>query len=229
MAATLNFSVQAPSEHSMLRTQVYQYLRAELVSGNLKPGAFLSMNALMKELNLSRTPLRDALLQLQSEGFVSFLPQRGIKVVELDQQDIENLYEILGALESRVYVSTAPSITPDHVKQMREINRQMADNMSDEQIYIYADLNVAFHKVYISLSPNLPLRNLIENVRQRLFVFGKKDWSPEMRKLNHSEHMEFMELIETGTPVETADYLRDVHCNYQILKDAENRQPNGGR
>ena len=44
-----------------------------------------------------------------------------------------------------------------------------------------------------------------------------------MRELNHSEHMEFLELVEKGIPVEAADYLRDIHCNFQILKDAENK------
>jgi len=62
----------------------------------------VSMNELMSNLGISRTPLRDALLQLHNEGFVTFLPQRGIRINELSPQDIEDLYEILGALDSRV-------------------------------------------------------------------------------------------------------------------------------
>ena len=55
---------------SLLRTQVYEYLRNELKAENLKPGMFISMNLVMKNLGISRTPLRDALLQLQTEGDV---------------------------------------------------------------------------------------------------------------------------------------------------------------
>ena len=61
---------------SLLRTQVYEYLRLELKEENLKPGMSVSMNEIMTHLGISRTPLRDALLQLQNEGFVTFLPQR---------------------------------------------------------------------------------------------------------------------------------------------------------
>ena len=63
------------SGHQLLRAQVYEYLRNELKAENLKPGMFVSMNLIMKNLGIGRTPLRDALLQLQTEGFVTFLPQ----------------------------------------------------------------------------------------------------------------------------------------------------------
>ncbi len=208
-------------DHRLLRTEVYSYLRSEVVAGNLKPGMFISMNKLMKTLEISRTPLRDALLQLQSEGFVKFLPQRGIQITELAQIDIENLYEILGALESQILVSVFSKLTPEMIEKMTHINQEMLDNMLDENINNYFDLNVAFHGVYISISTNAPLRSLIENVRQRLFVFGKKDWSPKMRELNHSEHLELLSLLKKGNAIQSADYLRDVHCNYQILRDAE--------
>ena len=89
----------------LLRTQVYEFLRNELKEEKLKPGKFISINQLMTELGISRTPLRDALLVLQTEGFVTFLPHRGIRINELSQQDIEDLYEMLGALNSRALLS----------------------------------------------------------------------------------------------------------------------------
>ncbi len=210
------------SEHRLLRTEVYEYLRSELQTGNLKPGMFISMNVLMKKLNISRTPLRDALLQLQGEGFVSFLPQRGIRINQLSPKDIENLYEILGALESRVLLSVFDKIDAGMIEEMKLINRKLEKTIANDDLNAYAELNVAFHNVYIAKSSNLPLCNMIQIVRQRLFVFGKKDWSLKMRELNHSEHNEFLKILETGDPIKTADYLRDVHCNYQILRDAEN-------
>ena len=220
--ATLGIGNTGLSDHRLLRTEVYEYLRTELIAGNLKPGMFISMSKLMKTLGISRTPLRDALLQLQSEGFVSFLPQRGIQITELSQNDIENLYEILGALESQILVSVFDRVTPEIIEEMTWKNREVVANIADEKINEYFDLNVAFHSIYISMSTNAPLRNLIETVRQRLFVFGKKDWSRKMRELNHSEHLEFLSLLERGDAILSADYLRDYHCNYQILKDAEN-------
>jgi DNA-binding GntR family transcriptional regulator len=225
LETTLDFNESSSTGHSLLRTQVYKYMRTELIEGNLKPGMSVSMNMLMKKLDISRTPLRDALLQLQSEGFVSFLPQRGIKINELNQQDIENLYEILGALESTILISVYKKLTNKKIEQMRRLNQEMYKCMSDSKIYKYADFNVAFHNVYISMSKNKPLRSLIEIVRQRLFVFGKKDWSPKMRELNYTEHIEFLDILKEGNAISAGDFLRDVHCNYQILKEAEAKLP----
>ena len=200
------------SSGSLLRPQVYEYLRNELKEGNLKPGMFVSINQIMKNLDLSRTPLRDALLQLQTEGFVTFLPQRGIRINELSQQDIEDMYEILGALDSRVLLSVYPRIGTPEIKKMKRLNQQMLGKISDFNFNRYWDLNTAFHNTYLNLSSNVPVLKQINIIRQRMFEFGKKDWSRKMREMNHAEHLTMIELFEEGNDVQAADYMRDVHC-----------------
>jgi DNA-binding GntR family transcriptional regulator len=197
---------------SLLRTQVYEYLRNELKAENLKPGMFISMNLIMKNLGISRTPLRDALLQLQTEGFVTFLPQRGIRINELSQQDIEDLYEMLGALDSRVLLAVFDKIGSFEIKKMKTLNHEMRKNISGSTFVRYWDLNTDFHNVYLNLSSNRPILNQIIIIRQRLFEFGKKDWIRKMREMNHGEHLIMIEMIEKGDAVQAADYMRDVHC-----------------
>ena len=197
---------------SLLRSQVYEYLRNELKEGNLKPGMFVSINQIMKNLDLSRTPLRDALLQLQTEGFVTFLPQRGLRINELSQQDIEDMYEMLGALDSRVLLSVFPRVGSAEIDTMKALNQRMMENLSDVSFNRYWDLNTAFHHTYLNLSSNKPILNQIHIIRQRLFEFGKKDWSRKMREMNYAEHQTMIELFEKGEAVEAADYMRDVHC-----------------
>jgi len=200
------------SSGSLLRSQVYEYLRHELKEGKLKPGIFVSINQIMKNLDLSRTPLRDALLQLQTEGFVTFLPQRGIRINELSQQDIEDMYEMLGALDSRVLLSVFPRIGTPEIKKMIRLNQQMLGKISDFNFNRYWDLNTAFHNTYLNLSSNVPVLKQINIIRQRMFEFGKKDWSRKMREMNHAEHLTMIELFEKGKAIEAADYMRDVHC-----------------
>lgn len=207
--STLNYS---DSFGSLLRLQVYEYLRNELKEGNLKPGMFVSINQLMKNLGLSRTPLRDALLQLQTEGFVTFLPQRGIKINELSQQDIEYMYEMLGALDSRVLLSVFPFVGTTEIGNMKKLNQEMLENISDSKFSSYWDFNTAFHNTYLNLSSNKPILHQINIIRQRLFEFGKKDWSRKMREMNYSEHRTVIKLFEKGNPIEAADFMRDVHC-----------------
>jgi DNA-binding GntR family transcriptional regulator len=200
------------SGHQLLRAQVYEYLRNELKAENLKPGMFVSMNLIMKNLGISRTPLRDALLQLQTEGFVTFLPQRGIRINELSQQDIEDMYEMLGALDSRALLSVFEKIGPAEIEKMKKLNIEMLENISETKFTQYWDLNTEFHNVYLSLSSNAPILKQINIIRQRLFEFGKKDWSRKMREMNYSEHLTIIELIENSDAIKAADFMRDVHC-----------------
>ena len=200
------------SGHQLLRTQVYEYLRKELKEERLNPGMFVSINQIIKKMGISRTPLRDALLQLQTEGFVTFLPQRGIRINELTQQDIEDMYEMLGALDSRILLSVFNKLGSREMGQMKEINQDMHANMSEDRFYQYWDLNTAFHHVYLDLSANAPILRQLNIIRQRLFEFGKKDWSMKMREMNYNEHLEMIELIEKGEAVKAADFMRDVHC-----------------
>jgi DNA-binding GntR family transcriptional regulator len=196
----------------LLRMQVYEYLRSELKRENLKPGMFVSMSQMMRRLGISRTPLRDALLQLQTEGFVTFLPQRGVRINELSQQDIEDLYEILGALDSRALLSVFEKLTASHVRRMVRLNLRMVENINETNFNHYWDLNTEFHHVYLDLSTNMPLVNHLKIVRQRLFEFGKKDWSRKVRQMNYEEHLQLIEMAEKRDPVGAADFLRDVHC-----------------
>ena len=211
MATSPNMTM-SNSSHSLLRSQVYDHLRKELKEGYLKPGMFISISQIMKPLGLSRTPLRDALLQLQSEGFVTFLPQRGIRINKLSQQDIEDLYEMLGALDSRVLLAVFPRIGKSELKRMKKTNQQMMEDMSDASFNRYWDLNTAFHNTYLNLSSNKPILRNINIIRQRLFEFGKKDWGKKMREMNYNEHLTMIRHFEEGIAVEAADYMRDVHC-----------------
>jgi len=170
------------------------------------------MNQLMKNLGISRTPLRDALLQLQTEGFGTFLPQLGIGIIKLTQQDIEYMNEMLGALDSRLLLAVFEKLGSAEIEQMKTINQEMHTKMSEDQFYQYWELNTAFHHVYLDLSSNGIILNQLNIIRQRLFEFGKKDWSSTMREMNYNEHLEMIELIQKGKAVQAADFMRDVHC-----------------
>ncbi len=201
------------SNFQLLRTQVYEHLREELKKQNLKPGMFVTINQLSKKLGINRTPLRDALLQLQVEGFVTFLPQRGIQINELSHKDLEDIYEILGALDARAMLSVFDQITPEHISKMKQINEEMYQSASHEELHRYFDLNTAFHNVYLDLSTNQMLLSQVNIIRQRLFDFGAKGtWIDKVRTLNYEEHLKFIELIEKGDARFVSDFLIETHC-----------------
>ncbi|MCP4694043.1 MAG: GntR family transcriptional regulator [Desulfobacterales bacterium] len=200
------------SSPQLLRTRVYEHLREQLKNENLKPGMFISINQLIENLGLSRTPVRDALLQLQTEGFVTFLPQRGIRINELTAKDIDNIYEMLGGLDSRALLSVFPRIGPDEIDEMKRINEEMHRAIPGEDLNEYFHLNTDFHSVYLNLSTNLELLNHVNILRQRLFEFGKSEIMKKIVELNYREHLTMIQLIEAGKAKEAANYMRDVHC-----------------
>ena len=123
----------------LLRQQVYEYLRKKLKSDTLKPGNTVRIKQLSEELGISRTPLRDALLQLQTEGFVTFLPQRGILINKVSEIDIQNFYEVLGALDSRGLLTVFACIGPQEVEKMSALNEDMFQQVGNEAYYEYCE------------------------------------------------------------------------------------------
>jgi DNA-binding GntR family transcriptional regulator len=199
--------------NQLLRQQVYEHLRRELKSEKLKPGNTVRINQLGEALGISRTPLRDALLQLQAEGFVTFLPQRGILINELSEKEIKDIYEMLGALDSRGLLSVFSRIGNDEIHQMKAINDEMFLQVKNQAYYEYFDLNTAFHNIYLNLSDNMLLLNQLNILRQRLFDFVTNgEWINTVQVLNYQEHLKLIELIEAGNANITADFIRDVHC-----------------
>ena len=190
---------------------MYEYLREAFRTGAIRRGEFISINQMVQELSMSRTPLRDALLQLQAEDFVTFLPQRGIRINDITDQDLVDIYEMLGALDSRILLAVFDRIGSREIEQMKQINAEMGRNLEEQNFPRYWNLNTAFHNVYLNLSDNELILNHINIIRQRLFEFGKKDWSLRRKHVIHKEHLTLVELIEKGDAVSAANFMRDQH------------------
>jgi DNA-binding GntR family transcriptional regulator len=210
----MDFNLHKPLDTQyLLRAQVYEYLREELKSKRMEPGKFISMNQVMKELEISRTPLRDALLQLQAEGFVTFYPQRGILINKLSEKDIYDMYEMLGALDSTLFLRVFDQIGDREINRMKEINEEMISTVKNEQLNLYFSLNTQFHNEYLKLSTNKYALDQINILRQRLFDFGKQgDWIDSIRKLNYDEHIILIGHLEKGNVKKATEFIRDVHC-----------------
>jgi len=94
-----------------LKELVYEYLRDQMRSGDLLPGPMIDMNETAERLGVSKTPLRDALIQLDMEGFVSILPRRGVIVNPLTLKDIQQYYEMTAPWRAPRCCSVFPLLT----------------------------------------------------------------------------------------------------------------------
>ena len=202
-----------------LKDQVYDYLREQMELGEIRPGAVINMDDTSRELGVSRTPLRDALLQLEVENFVSILPRRGVVVNVLTLKDIKSYYEILGALESAALLSCFKRIKKTGIKKMKVLNDRMAQAISGDDFNSYYQNNLKFHNVFLDLCANDLLKKMVNNLKQKLYDFPRqqgfvKEWEEESIK----EHQELVDLIEKGKSQEASSYIRDVHWSYAVQK-----------
>jgi len=198
-----------------LREEVYEHLRTLMNEGRLRPGRFLNLNALAEEIGISRTPLRDALLRLECEGFVEILNRRGVRVKELTLESIRDIYGILGGLESAALRSVADQITPELVERMDQLNREMSEALDRSDFAGFYEANLAFHDAYLSLSSNEGMAHWIHILKHRLYDFPRLEgFVPEWERESVREHQELVRLLDEGKVVEGADFLRDVHWSF---------------
>lgn len=198
-----------------LRETVYEHLRMLMNQGRLRPGNNLDLNALEKEIGISRTPLRDALLRLECEGFVEIHNRKGVRIAELTLDMIRNIYEILGALESTALRSVADRITSAITTRMNELNREMVLALDESDFARFYDANLAFHDAYLNLSHNTEMIQRIHILKQRLYDFPRlKGFVPEWERASIGEHQALVDFLAQGKVGEAADLLRDVHWSF---------------
>ncbi len=201
-----------------LREQVYDYLRHELQTGELVPGSSLNLNDISQSLGISKTPLRDALIQLESEGFVNILPRRGVVVTRLTLDDIRNGYEIVGALESSIIYNHFDEIGPHHIAKMKQLNVELIADLDREDFQTYYERNLMFHDTFLSLSENEALKRLIMPIKRRLYDFPKRGYILEWECRNCEEHRRFIECIEKGDRDGAAKIWRDEHWSFDVQR-----------
>ncbi|MBW2593891.1 MAG: GntR family transcriptional regulator [Deltaproteobacteria bacterium] len=219
-------SVNGPVENNgpldlrSLRSQIYEYIRDEIQTGQLIPGSFIKMREISKHLGVSITPLRDAIIQLECEGFVTILPRRGILLNKMTLPEIKNSLEIVGALESTVIKSVFDRITMLHLKKMERLNAQMRellqvenfDHSFNERFY---QLNFDFHNVFLNLSSNQSLIRIVIPVKQRLYDLQQLAYIRRWELINCDEHEQLIQYIEAGERAKAVRLWRDSHWSFK--------------
>ncbi len=200
-----------------LKEQVYDYLRQQFQKHRLQPGDAIHMDATARKLGISKTPLRDALIQLEMEGFVTISPRRGIFVNSLPLDEIREFYQVIGALESSALNAAFPGLGPDGVKKMDLLNRQMHKAIDSGDFDLFYERNLLFHDVFICLCGNSNLKRIVDNLKKRLYDFPqKRQWVKEWEESSIREHQEIVDFLAAGDPQSAALFLRDVHWSFSV-------------
>lgn len=200
-----------------LKEQVYEYLREQMRRGEILAGAVIDMEETSKRLGVSKTPLRDALLQLEMEGFVSIMPRRKVVVRELTADDIREYYEIIGSLESMALMKAFSNMGPAVLDALQRLNDAMRKAINGNNFDLYYERNVQFHNYYVNLAGNKALIMIVNNLKKRLYDFPRpKGFVKEWEEASILEHQKIIDMLKEGKDLEAADYIRDIHWSFAV-------------
>jgi DNA-binding GntR family transcriptional regulator len=151
-----------------LHEQVAMRLRQMLVEGAIAPGAKLNERELCEVLEVSRTPLREAIKMLAAEGLVELLPNRGAIALQLDEGSIRHTFEVMGGLEALSGELAAQRITDDELAEIRALHFEMLAAYTRRDLSAYYRLNSRIHRAINAAAKNPVLCDTYDRVNARL-------------------------------------------------------------
>jgi DNA-binding GntR family transcriptional regulator len=157
-----------PIPRAALHEQVAQRLRQMLVEGRIAPGAKLNERELAELLNVSRTPLREAIKMLAAEGLVELLPNRGAVAVSLDEEDILHTFEVMAGLEAQAGELAAERITEQELAEIQAMQFEMLAAYTRRDLSTYYTLNARIHNAIAAAAKNPVLEQVYNQVNARL-------------------------------------------------------------
>ena len=201
----------------LLKEQVYEYLREVLRRGDLQPGSVIDIDKTSQRLGVSKTPLHEAILLLEMEGFVSILPRRKVVVNVLSLRDIRHIYDIIGSLESTALLRAFDLITDADIEMLARLTADMKEAIERDDFDLYQEKNLAFHNFILNSSENNLLIKAVNMFKKRLDEFPPQpSWIKEWEKSSLAEHVELVRLIRLRNRKRAVAYLRDVHWSYEV-------------
>lgn len=176
-------------KHS-LHHEVAHTLREEIFAGALAPGVFLDEAALCERLEISRTPLREALKVLTSEGLLRHEPRRGCFVNEVTEQDLDDIFPVIALLEGRCAWEAARNATDADLLELTKLHEGLENHARAGRITDYYATNFAIHEAIILLANNRWLALAIADLRKILKLSRRQSLgAPGRLAQSLSEHM----------------------------------------
>lgn len=170
----------------------YRAIKKDILNNNLPSGTFLIERELCKALNVSRTPIREALQQLATEGLVEFIPGKGAFVAGITYEDIIEVYDVREILEGLAVKMFTIHSSESEIEELYEINNQMEQALKEDNIEKLVKYDVAFHKKIIDGCRNNRLKSMINIINdhvERITSTIKKDKMRAKTTVDHHNNI----------------------------------------
>lgn len=153
-----------------IRAEVARLLLERLLSGELEPGARVNESRLAEELGVSRTPLREAMIRLEFEGFLDNEKGKGFSVATLDPRKARELYPLAGLLESLALEGT-PNFPTSQLSELERLEHERKKTYGSHQRLEAVEVDNRWHALLVSRCPNSELLEILRVLKQRLYRY----------------------------------------------------------
>lgn len=143
------------AERRPLSEEVASHVRSLIMSGTLRAGQFVRLDRIAEELEVSATPVREALQALRGEGFLTFEPRRGFMVAPLTPDDVEDLFLVQADIAGELAARAALAATPEWTDELRRLQGLLAQAMADGRPEDVVECNRQVHR-HINLHAHAP-------------------------------------------------------------------------
>ncbi|MFF0853024.1 GntR family transcriptional regulator [Streptomyces sp. NPDC003388] len=214
-----------------LRDQVANALRAALIAGELRPGVIYSAPTLATELGVSATPVREAMLDLAREGLVEAVRNKGFRVTEMTEQDLDEFTDIRTLIEVPTVGRVAETATIEQLETLRPLAEQIVVAAREHDVIRYLEADHRFHLELLALAGNRHLVEVVADLRKRSRLFGLASLNEADRLIaSAQEHVELVDLMVAGQVKEAEDCMRRHLAHVRTLwadgrAEVESREP----
>lgn len=180
-----------------LKEYVYHELKKKLISNVIKPGERIYEEVIAEELEVSRTPVREAINQLVAEGFVENRPRKGIFAAEISREELAKMLDVRIALESLAIKLCCERITDGQMNELRGILKKLEDNLNKKNYVEASQWDSKIHRYIAEVADNKKLTSYINDI-QDVFAYTRGyniKWTDAKVERSISEHRKIVEAI----------------------------------
>lgn len=197
----------------MKTQQAYEFILAKILDGAYRPGDRVVIDRVAVELNLSIIPVREAIRQLEADGFVQTIPYSGAIVQLMNDCDYEETQWVLSILDGGAAFLAAKAMTEQDIDELEKVNDAMQEALDNFEFEEVGELNKKFHEIIYQRCGNSYLVDRLRMTWQRLAQVRKAVFSfvPRRAKESIQEHKELIQLFKESAPPEKIEEFARRH------------------
>ncbi|MEL7567343.1 MAG: GntR family transcriptional regulator [Dehalobacterium sp.] len=187
------------NEFMPMREVIFHFLRESIISGKFAPDDHLIEEELAKQLNVSRTPIREAIRKLELEGLVRRSPRRGVVVRKFSLEDAEEIYDLRSVLEGYAARLATKNISMDQINKLKSLLSEMKESIKNGNTIGEMDLHKKWHLTLYAASKNSRLERLLNDYADYLQFFRTLALqNPGRLNETTEQHESLIHAIESG-------------------------------